>query len=160
MTTIPSFSVAYLHLLLSVIADAYGGVLMRQLALDDTCTPTFASGAEMLMGGCFALFHSLIVEECDPVPVDDWFDYLQCALFLLIFSNLICCNLHGYLLKRYTATFKSFASFLAPVFTALFSWVFIGEIITLHFFLALTVVFIRLVLFNTPQLQAQEVDSV
>lgn len=42
-------------------------------------------------------------------------------------SNIICYNVYGLMLKKYTATFLSFVGLLSPIFASLNSWVLLGE---------------------------------
>jgi drug/metabolite transporter (DMT)-like permease len=147
------FSYGYLAMLISVAASVYGWILMRQLVSDEGFSASFANGIAMVAGGVIALIHSLFTEQWDPVPVSDYAGFLQCSLFLIIFSNFICYNLYGYLLKQYTTTFISFAGFLTPLFSALFSWLLFGEMITWNFFMALCTVFIGLFLFSQHEIK-------
>lgn len=147
-----SFSYMHLIMLCSVISSVYGWILMRQLVFDKGCSSTFVNGAGMMIGGVMALIHSFFSEKWNPIPVVEYTGFLQCSLFLIIFSNFVCYNLYGYLLKKYTATFMSFAGFLTPLFTALFGWMFLGEIVTWKFFLAFFTVFAGLLLFSKHEL--------
>lgn len=147
-----SFSFGHFIMLLSVFSSVYGWVLMRQLVFDNNCSPALANGGSMFVGGSSALIHSYFTENWDPVPVSDYAGYFQCSILLIVFSNLICYNLYGYLLKTYTATFMSFAGFLTPLFTALFGWMFLEEIVTWNFFLAFSIVLVGLLIFSKNEL--------
>ena len=46
---------------------------------------------------------------------------------MVLISNLICYNLYGVMLKRYTATFLSFMGLLSPIFASISSWALLGE---------------------------------
>ena len=150
-----SFSYGHLIMLFSVMSSVYGWILMRQLVYENGCSTTFANGAGMLIGGCMALLHSFIEEKWDPIPVVDYVGFLQCSLFLIIISNFVCYNLYGYLLKKYTATFMTFAGFLTPLFTVFFSSMFLDEIVTRNFFIALFIVLGGLLLFYKDELMQE-----
>ncbi|MCV5950917.1 DMT family transporter, partial [Escherichia coli] len=62
-------------------------------------------------------------------------------------------NLYGTLLKRYSATFMSFAGFTTPLFTALFGWLVLGEIVTWPFYVSFCIVLLGLVLFDQEELK-------
>jgi drug/metabolite transporter (DMT)-like permease len=64
--------------------------------------------------------------------------------------------MYASLLKKYTATFMSFAGFIAPLFTALYGWAFLGEIITWHFYASSAIVFVGLFLFYKDELNKDE----
>jgi drug/metabolite transporter (DMT)-like permease len=70
---------------------------------------------------------------------------------LIIIANIICYNLYGYLLSRYSATFLSFVGFMTPLFAALLGWIYLGEPVTWHFFATLLIVLCGLSLFHTKQ---------
>jgi len=78
--------------------------------------------------------------------------FLGCTLLLMIISNAICYNLYGKLLKKYSATFMSFAGFTTPLFTALFDWLKFGEVASWHFYLSATIVFGGLLIFYQEEL--------
>jgi drug/metabolite transporter (DMT)-like permease len=132
---------------LAVICSVYGWILLRQLICEDGCSFYMANGFSMLLGGAMALVNSYLVEDWDPTPVTNTVGFIECSILLLIISNLICYNLYGALLKRYTATFLSFAGFTTPLFTAFFGWLYLGEIVTWHFYLSALIVFLGLLIF-------------
>jgi drug/metabolite transporter (DMT)-like permease len=107
-----------------------------------------ANGVSMLIGGILALGHSYSTEEWNPFPVTHYSVFFECTLLLILISNLICYNLYGMLLKRYSATFISFAGFTTPLFTALFGWLLLGETVSLSFYLSFFIVLSGLVLFE------------
>lgn len=107
----------------------------------------------MVFGGACALGHSWIYESWNPLPVTEWMPFLESTLLLMIVSNGIAYNLYGFLLKRFSGTFLSFAGFSTAWFTALFGWYFLGEQITWSFFLSAMTVFAGLGLFYQEELQ-------
>lgn len=111
-----------------------------------------ANGWSMLIGGSIALVNSSLVETWDPLPVTEYAPFLISGLLLIIISNMICYNLYGVLLRHYSATFMSFAGFTTPLFTALFGWFFLGELITWHFYASFAVVLSGLALFHRDEL--------
>ena len=115
-----------------------------------------ANSLGMLIGGVMALVHSLMVENWNPIPVTEFIPFLECAIALLIISNIICYNLYGSLLKRFSATFMSFAGFTTPLFTALFGWFFLGETVSLLSFFSGIVVFAGLTVFYQDELRTQQ----
>ena len=100
-----------------------------------------------------ALLNSFMVESWDPIPVSAIGPFWECTLALIIVSNFICYNLYGYLLKRYSATFISFAGFVTPLFTALFGWYYLGETITASFYISAAIVFVGLFMFYQEELK-------
>ncbi|MFI5344385.1 MAG: EamA family transporter, partial [Chlamydiales bacterium] len=66
---------------------------------------------------------------------------------------LICYNLYGYLLKKYSPVFMSFAGFTTPLFTALFGWFFLNEVVTWPFYLSFFMVLTGLCIYDQDQLK-------
>ena len=107
----------------AAIASVYGWILLKQLINDDGYSPVSANGLSMLIGGSLALGHSLLTENWNPTPIHGpILPFLECTIFLIIVSNCIAYNLYGHLLKRFSATFMSFAGLTTPLFSALFGW--------------------------------------
>jgi drug/metabolite transporter (DMT)-like permease len=146
------FSWPELALIVATLSSAYGWILLKQLVQENNFTPIMANGLSMLIGGVMALIHSGFVENWDPLPVTEFLPYFECAIALLVISNLICYNLYGSLLKRFSATFMSFAGFTTPVFTAILGWIFLGETITWLSVFSGIVVFFGLTVFYQDEL--------
>ena len=147
------FSWAELSVMSAAVCSVYGWIVLKQLVNENNLSPMSANGVSMLLGGAFALGHSLLVENWNPIPVTNYSVYLECTLLLIVISNLICYNLYGALLKRYSATFISFAGFTTPLFTALFGWFFLGEVVTWPFYVSFATVLGGLVLFDQDELK-------
>lgn len=150
------FSWAELSVMIAVICSVYGWILLKQLVTEEGTPPIMANGIAMLFGGLFALLHSFFVETWNPLPVTEYEPFILSAALLILISNLICYNLYGYLLKRFSATFISFAGLTTPLFTALFGWLFLGEAITLPFYLSFAIVFAGLLLFYQEEFKKKE----
>lgn len=147
------FSWAELAVTMAAICSVYGWILLKQLVSEDQLSPLTANGMSMFMGGGLALIHSFAIEDWHPFPVTNYPIFFECTLLLIVISNLICYNLYGTLLKRYTATFMSFAGFTTPLFTALFGWLVLGEIVTWPFYLSFIIVLFGLLLFDQDELK-------
>lgn len=147
------FSWAEISVMFATISSVYGWIVLRQLVNENNLSPLHANGLSMTVGGVFALGHSLLVEKWDPIPTTNFSIFFECAVALIIISNLICYNLYGSLLKRYSATFISFAGLTTPLFTALFGWIFLGEIVTWPFYVSFIIVMVGLFLFDQAELK-------
>lgn len=147
------FSWAELAVMMAAICSVYGWILLKQLVSEHQLSPLMANGVSMLVGGILALGHSFAIEDWQPLPVTNYPIFLECTLLLILISNLICYNLYGSLLKRYSATFMSFAGFTTPLFTALFGWLLLGEIVTWPFYLSFIMVLCGLLLFDQDELK-------
>jgi drug/metabolite transporter (DMT)-like permease len=137
---------------MAAVCSVYGWILLRQMTSTYQVSPLLANGYSMLIGGGIALGHSLLVEQWDPIPVTNMNEFILSATGLIIVSNLMAYNLYGYLLRRYTATFMSFAGFTTPLFAAVFGWFFLGEEITWSFVVSFVIVSSGLYLFYQEEL--------
>jgi drug/metabolite transporter (DMT)-like permease len=147
------FSWAEIAVMLAAICSVYGWIVLMQLVNDSKLSPLTANGSSMLIGGAFALAQSIGFEKWVPLPVSNLPIYLECTFLLIIVSNLICYNLYGTLLKRYSATFISFAGFTTPLFTALYGWFFLGEVVTWPFYVSFVIVLCGLTIFDQSELK-------
>jgi drug/metabolite transporter (DMT)-like permease len=147
------FSWAELSVMMAAICSVYGWIMLKQLVNEHQLSPLMANGMSMFVGGALALGHSLAVEDWNPLPVTNFPIVLECTLLLIFISNLICYNLYGTLLKRYSATFMSFAGFTTPLFTALFAWFILGETVTWPFYLSFIIVLMGLLIFDQEELK-------
>ena len=145
------FSFAELSVMMATLCSVYGWIQLR-VVVSKGYSPLIANGFSMLTGGFFALVHSYLTENWNPVPVSSWMPFLEASMALIVISNCICYNLYGTLLKKFSATFMSFAGFTTPIFTALFGYVFLGEEISMPFIFSAAIVFSGLTLFYQEEL--------
>lgn len=144
---------AEIALIIATITSVYGWILLRKLGKEEGMSPLLANGSSMMIGGILALIHSSIVETWNPLPVKQFFPFFQGVFLMIIISNCICYNLYGYLLKRFTATFLSFAGLLTPLFAAFFGWLILGEKVGSSFFLSVAVISFGLWLVYSEELK-------
>lgn len=144
---------AEISVMIATGCSVYGWILLSQLVKENGVSPIMANGTSMLLGGGMALIHSFIIDNWNPVPVTNYIPFLECAVLLMLVSNLIAYNLYGFLLKKFTPTFISFAGFTTPLFTAIFGWFFLGEVVTLPFYISAAIVFCGLTIFYQEELK-------
>jgi len=144
-------SLPELAVLVSVALHSYSWIVMRKLVRDKSYSPTLVNGVTMFAGGFLALVTSFIFETGPRVtnilPFAGW------LLIVILISNVICYNLYGNLLRKYSPTFLSFAGFLSPIFAGFYGWVFLSEHITWHFYISGVIVFMGLYLFYQEELK-------
>jgi len=123
------FSWPDLAVVAAALFSVYGWVLLRLAVKDQEISPWTANGVSMLFGGLLALVHSSFIDTWPPAVFSSskLMPFIGTLLLLTLISNIICFNLYGYLLKRFTATFLSFAGLLSPIFASLFGWWWLGE---------------------------------
>ena len=154
MSSLAFISWPELAVLGAALCSVYGWTLLRVLVKDNSISPWMANGLSMLLGGAFALGHSLLVETWAPWPVSagDVPVFVKGTLLMTVISNIVCYNLYGMLLKRFTATFLSFMGLLSPVFASLSSWLFLGEPLSPMIFLGTAIVSVGLWLVYSAEL--------
>ncbi len=163
-------------LLGAVVCCSYGWIVMGRFVNKEGYSAIMVNGVGMLVGGILALGSSLITEGAPKivdtyVPTDALAVYFktiwgvqdpsQLAFWtyialLTLTANIIFYNFYGYLLKRYSPTFLSFAGFTAPLFAALFGWMLLGETVSIGFFASIAIVAFGLYLFYQEELKAGE----
>ncbi len=113
----------------AALFSVYGWVLLRLVVKDSTVSPLTANGVSMLIGGAMALVHSFFIESWVPEPFSSvhFGTCFKLVAIMTLISNIICYNLYGFMLRKYTATFLSFMGLLSPIFASITSWILIGE---------------------------------
>lgn len=142
----PEFSV-----FLAVITSVYGWILLRKLCKEGTSALVVNCYA-MLIGGLFSYIHSLVITK-EFYPVKDGIQFYKSIFLMILISNLICYNIYGLLLKRFTATFLSFAGLATPIFTALFAYIFLRETVGYSFYFSLFVLGLGMYLIYSQELR-------
>ena len=137
------------------ICSGYGWILLRLLVKNQSMPILMVNGISMLIGGALALIHSLIIDTWAPLPVSNGSlgAFTQGLLIMTFISNILCYNLYGLLLRKFTATFLSFMGLLFPIFASFNSWLFLGEPLSPTIFLSTGIVSIGLWLFYSAELR-------
>lgn len=147
------FTLAELSIVGAVFGSVYGWIQLKKVMQEYEYSPLIANGLSMTLGGMLALAHSYFAgENWAPFPVTDVAPYLVNTLIMCLISNIICYNLYGYLLKRFTATFMSFAGLVTPIFASLFGFIWLGEMVTWHFFVSIALFSLGLYLFYREEM--------
>jgi len=119
--------------LCAVLFSVFGWILLKKIVHKHQYTPVMANGFSMTLGGLLMLLLSYQANEVwNPIPIKEWLPFLGVTLSMCLISNLICYNLYGYLLKRYSATLMSFAGLVTPLFAVTYGWLFLNEPVTWH----------------------------
>jgi drug/metabolite transporter (DMT)-like permease len=136
------FSWPELALIGATVASVYGWIILRLLVRENSMSPLTVNGYSMLLGGFFALINSFCVDRWTPIPIETGFiGEVSVGLLIMTFiSNILCYNLYGWLLKRFTATFLTFVGLLSPIFASINGWLFLGEMPSWQILLSTTIV--------------------
>ncbi len=149
------FSAPEVALLIAVCSSAYGWIVLKKLVVKKGYSIVMVNGVGMMGGGLLALITSYIWEGMSVVPMatTDFVMLFSYTFALILIANVICYNLYGFLLKRYSATYLAFSGFTTPLFAALFGWLFLKETLSWNFFVTVGLVFIGLYLFYKDELK-------
>ncbi len=131
-----------LSVMAAVLFSVYGWILLRVNLKNTEISPLMANGISMLFGGGLALIHSFFVDPWNPLPITEGhtFDVVKGVVIMTGLFNIVCYNLYGLMLRRYTATFLSFMGLLSPVFASLNGWIFLNEPLSWTIFLSTAIV--------------------
>lgn len=131
-----------LSIIAASLCSVYGWILLRLIVKDPETSTLTVNALSMLIGGGMALIHSLFVDDWHPTPIypGSFFPFFKGACGIILVSNIICYNLYGFLLKKYTATFLSFVGLLSPMFASLTEWLILGTVPSLTIFVSTAIV--------------------
>jgi len=176
-------SMAEIVLFVGIISGSYAWFIMKRLVTDKGYSTIMVNGVAMFFGGMVDMLASLIIEptpyitlvprfgqHCDTTIANMFCqvlpqDYLGVGLLaiytilLVLVANVFYFNLYGYLLNYYSNTFISFCGFTIPLFAVLLDWLFVGEVVSRWFFLAVFIVSIGLYIFYQDELTAKPKKS-
>lgn len=144
-------SIYELFLIISVSLHCYSWLLIQKLVRHKNYDTSIVNGICMASGGLLSLITSYLIEG--PAPVYDPASFCKGIIVTIFISNILCHNIYASLLKKYSATFMSFTSFLSPLFAALYGWAFFQETISWHFYLSIGIVLLGLYVFYQDELK-------
>ena len=154
--TISIFSYAELALLFASVATALGWLFARDAIKVHGINIILLNGMSMIIGGIMAMIHSYTCDTWDPLPVSNMKYFIIWLFVIIVVSNLICYNLHGYLLKKFTATYISFANLTDPIFASFFGWLLLGEVLNYSFWLSIVFIGIGLSIYYKENIKLGE----
>lgn len=133
-----------------------GWILMRLLLKDQKMCLVKINGYTMLFGGLLALITSFFIEKS---PIDQWVNldykpYFGWMILIILLSNIICSNLYGYLLKKFSETLISFFSLFSPLYTSLYAHLFYG--VPFHPFILLSTAFVTIGLIIVYRIEVKQ----
>ena len=149
-----------LAIIAAALFSVYGWVILRLTVKDQMVSPVMANGMSMLFGGLLALSHSMFVESWSPLPgflgpvsSGNFAPFTCWTLIMTLISNIICYNLYGMMLKKFTATLLSFLGLLSPIFASFHGYLFLNEPISWTIFLSTALVSIGLWIVYSAELK-------
>lgn len=149
------FSWPELAIMGAALFSVYGWVLLRIIVKNQTLSPLYANGYSMLIGGSMAFVHSLFIDNWNPFPIAAGKEeaFIQGIALMILISNIMCYNIYGFMLKKFTATFLSFMGLLSPISASFISWMVLGEPLSWEILLSTSVVSLGLFLVYQAELK-------
>lgn len=144
-------------LLVSVASYAYSWFLIKRLR-EKKYTLAMINGSTMIIGGIGALATSFLTEGA--FAVSNAGKFFPLALIFTFLTNIVFYSMYGWLLRHYSFTFLSFASFLGPVFGIAFGWYLLSEVITWYHFVSLILISLGLTIFCLEELRKKDPDTI
>lgn len=136
---------ADLAMLVAIIAHCHGSLVTRKAVVEFEHAPNVVSGIRMFGGGIFLVCTALMIEGSN--PVSDWLYFLAGMAAIIVISNLLGHWLYVTAYKYYSPTLISLSDGLSPFFVAGYSWLLLGELISVQHLIAVIIVSIGLCLF-------------
>ncbi len=146
-----SISWPELAVMAAVCMNSYAAIISRITIRHHGQSVLLSNSVRMIGGGMLAAITLFFIDV--PLTISSVGSFIGWLSLLIVTSNLICHNFHLYLYKFYTATFIAFTDFLSPLFTALYSWLFLKEVITWHYGASALIVLVGLYLFYQDELK-------
>lgn len=136
----------------SMVASSLGWITFKELTDNRRYSPFIINGVGMVFGGMAALVTSYFTESWYPTyPISDWSLFLLYTGMIIIIGNFVVYNAYGYLLRKYSATFLSYAGLTTPIFAALYGWFFLHEYLSPYLAVAVLGIAFGLYCFNIKQ---------
>ena len=133
--------------IIAIAAGAYGWILANTLIRKHAYSPFFINALNMAICGALLLATTWVMNVHNEPYYLEWQPFIAYVLVLCVVNDIVTYNLYMVLLKKYSTTFLAFAGFLVPLYVAFYSWVWLGEVVTWHFFASLFIIFWGLYLF-------------
>lgn len=142
----------YIAFGLAIISFSYGWILNKEMHNNIHLPSLLVTGTALVVGGGITLLGCFILQGASlfAMQVTDDFWWL---LLLLTIITAVAYNLYALLLKKFSTTFISFASFLEPAFGLLYAAVFLEQPITNLSVFSLIVLGFSLYIFYQEELQ-------
>lgn len=137
---------------IGVAGFAYGWIIFGKLAREHHYSPFMINGLSMFIGGIMLIATSPFIDCWNPLPFTHLSIFLAYTIALVLISNFLAFNWYIALLRKYSASTVAFLSFTEPLYVAFYSYIWLGEVITWHFFVAFIAIFIGLYLFYQKEL--------
>jgi drug/metabolite transporter (DMT)-like permease len=147
------FSTAEIAVIIAATTSAVGWIIMRTFSRNPNYSIVTVNALSMVLGGSMSMIHSGLAEQWYPAPYTQFIPMITLTLIIGFLQNIVCYNLYGWLLRRYSSTLIAFIGFTGPLFAALFGWFLLGETVTWHFYFAGIIVSIGLTMYYQEELR-------
>ena len=145
----------------AALSTSYGWVIIRKLTVEENLSVLFINGFGMLTGGIIALATTFFTDSdiylnLRNINYQMLFKYVIVLTFI---SNILCYNLYGFLLKKYTAALISLFGLTSPIFASISAWIMTGEHVSLDILLATPALMVGLYIFYSDELKKMQLST-
>ena len=144
-----SFSRPEFAISISACTAVIGWLMMKRIIRKYNYSFVTANMYSFILGGLFSLITSYFLDS--PSPVLAWKPFIYGLFYITIVHNVICYNIFGYCLSRYSVAFMTFVGFTNPLFTATYGYFFLNERVSWSFFLSLALVFLGIAIYSKQE---------
>lgn len=145
-------------MLISIFSTEYGYFLLKRL-YDKGYSLLLINGVSMFVGGSLSLLSAYLFFQVEVMSYTKFSSVLFYAALLFSLINVVDIIFYGKLIKKYSVTFLTFASFLSPIFGVLYGTIFMGEMISFMHLAAFGLIFLGLYLFLRDESGAAKITT-
>lgn len=137
-------------LISAVIVYCYGWVHVKKLTLQG-CPILLINGISALFGGSCASVAAIFFEQWRPISHPE--SFLLWLSLLMLTGNFLGAYLYALSFKRYSLSLVAFGSLTIPLFTSMYGYLLLGEILTWNMIISLAIVFCGLYIFYQEEIK-------
>lgn len=141
-------------LFVSVVSASYAWFDIKKM-MHKGYSLVWINGFSMLLGGLATLTTTWITCGASAFEVSHPWEFIQFVGLMVVVSNFIFYNAYGWLMKRHSITFLTFAGFLSPVFGAIYGKLLLQESIHWNYAASLIIITLALYLFYREEMQTK-----
>lgn len=105
-----------------------------------------------LLGGLFSFITSQIFEKWQPVPVTSWSPFIWGTIYIVFVHNLICYNIYGYSIGRFSLPFVNIVGYISPLIALIIGCLILKETISIIIFFCFIPILLGIILYYKEEL--------
>lgn len=150
----PLFSYPEIAVSIAAMSCVVGWIYFKKLVNNRVHFVTINSYS-FLIGGLFSLIPSIAFENWDPIPVTSWKPFIWGTAYIILIHNLICYNIYGYNLGRFSLPFVNIVGFISPLVALIIGWFFLEEKLSMALLFCFIPILLGIYLYFREELKAK-----